>query len=275
MSGRRRSRMFERMKLLACLVALPVLLPATAALAAPGADLRVTITPPAGVAVYDPGQVSVRVANQGNRHASSVSLAIQLPVTNTSPTVHVMGTLGAFDPRCTRAGTRLLCNLGTVPRGGATTVAFTIALPYSTAPLAMSASASSPTAELNPADNSASATLAPSTVPTSVSGRYTATNDHCTGTGLTSFFECALYPSSISGFTSVLAADGSVTVDGEPSVTGGWQFIGPDRLVVWYADAGGPLGTVDVRSVGGGCFEGPMSAGAYTVMYEVCLTAAP
>jgi hypothetical protein len=139
----------------------------------------------------------------------------------------------------------------------------------------MSASATTTTNELNPANNSANAALAPLTVPTTVSGRYDVTNDHCTGTGLSSYFECTLYPSSISGFTSHFEANGTLTVDGEPDVTGTWQFTTPDRLVMSYADSSGPLGTVDVRSVGGGCFEGSMPAAPWIVMYRVCLTPAP
>ncbi len=258
------------------LVALPILLTASVALAAPGADLVVTTQAPTGVPVYVNGAHSVTVANTGNRHATSVSLTIQLPETHTSPTVHVMGTLGAIDPRCSVSGTRLVCALGTIARfGGSTVVPFNLALPYSTAPLIMSATATSTTSELNPANNSASRTLLPVTVATSLGGRYTATNDHCTGTGLTSFFECTKYPSSISGFTSVLEANGDVSVDGYPTVTGSWTFTTPDHLVISFEEQGTPIGTIDTYSVGGGCFEGPMPASPYVVLYQICLTPAP
>ena len=276
MPGRAPARILESMKLIH-LVALPVLLTASTALAAPGADLAVTIQAPTGVPVYVNGAHSVTVVNNGNRNATSVNLTIQLPVTHTSPTVHVMGTLGAFDPRCSRSGTRLVCALGTIPRfGGSTVVPLNLALPFSLAPLDLTATATTTASELNPANNSASRTLLPVTVATSVSGRYTATNDHCTGTGLTSFFECALYPSAISGFDSVLEANGDLSVVGYPTVTGQWSFATPDHLVMSYEDQGTPIGTVDTYSVGGGCFEGSMPGGGnYIVIYRVCLTAAP
>jgi hypothetical protein len=257
------------------LVALPVLLASSTALAAPGADLVVSITSPSGVPVYDSGHHAVTVRNLGNRNASAVNLTIQLPVTHTSPTVHIMGVVSGLDNRCAVSGTRLVCNLNTVTRPGTTVIGFDLALPYSTAPLTATATATTTTNELNPANNSASRTLAPVTVPTTVAGRYTATNQHCTGTGLTSFFECMLYPSSQAGFASVLEANGTVSVPIEPTVTGTWTFTAPDRLVISYEDGGNPIGTVDTRSVGDGCFEGPMAAGPWTVMYEVCLTAAP
>lgn len=249
---------------------------ASTALAAPGADLGVTIASPTGVPVYVNGAHSVTVSNTGNRDATSVTLTIQLPRTNTSPTVHIMGTLGTYDGRCSKQGTRLVCGLGTIARfGGSTNVAFNLALPYSTAPLVVTATATTTANEQNPANNSANRTLTPVTVATSMAGRYTATNDHCTGTALSSYFECTLYPSSISGFTSVLEANGTLSVDGEPGVTGTWAFTSPDQLVIEYDD-GVDIYAVDARSVGNGCFEGPMPfSGGYLAMYRICVTAAP
>lgn len=257
------------------LFALPLVLAATPAFAATQPNLGVSLSAPTSVPVYDTGHYAVTVTNSGNRNAGNVVLTIQLPVTHTSPTVHVLGTLGARDGRCSLSGTRLICGLGTIARfGGSTVVGFDLALPYSTAPLVIDAAVTTTTLpETNPGNNSLSYTATPATVPTSVAGPIAAVNQSCTGTGLTSFFECLLYPSSIQGFDSTLELDGSVTIPEAPDATGQWAFTSPDRLVISYSDQSGPIGTLDARSVGGGCFEGPMTfpTGNWVAIYEVCL----
>jgi len=258
------------------LFALPVVLLAAApALAATQPNVGVSITAPTAVHVDEYGHYTVTVSNTGNRNAGGVVLTIQLPVTHTSPTVHVLGTLGARDGRCTLAGTKLTCGLGTIARfGGSTPVGFDLRLPYSAAPLVISATATTTTLpETNPANNSLAYTAVPLTYPTAVAGPIDAVNRSCTGQGLTSFFECELFPSSIQGFDSTLEADGSVTIPEAPDATGAWAFTSPDRLVISYSDAGGPIGTLDARSVGGDCFEGPMTftSGPWVAIYEVCL----
>ncbi|MCX6020712.1 MAG: hypothetical protein NTZ05_03095 [Chloroflexi bacterium] len=109
--------------------------PAYAAGSANGADLTVRITPPSGVYVGAPGQYQVAVANTGNRQADDVRVNISLPATHTSPQVSVLGTLGAFDSRCTRTGTNLNCSLGSIRKDDSKSVLFTISLPQSSAPL--------------------------------------------------------------------------------------------------------------------------------------------
>jgi len=261
------------MKLLALLTTAPLLLISSSALAASQPDLGVTIAAPS-VQVDATGRYTVTVRNTGNRNAAGVTLTIQLPRTATSPTVHVMGTLGARDSRCARTGTALTCTLGTIARnGGSTAVWFDIALPYSTAALAFSATATTITLpETNPFNNTANHTATPLLYPTTVAGPIDAEHRSCTGTGLSSFFECELYPSSIQGFHAVLEADTSITlIDAPPGYTGTWTFTGPDQLRLEYFYNGLPEALIETRSVGGGCFEGPMQSGVWTVMYEVCL----
>lgn len=70
--------------------------PAFAGPAVSRADLIVNLTPPPGVYVNNPGTYEVLVSNTGTKDAAAVALTISLPRTATSPSVHVMGDLGAF-----------------------------------------------------------------------------------------------------------------------------------------------------------------------------------
>ena len=255
-----------------CLLSFSALLSvAASAEAAPGANLTVTIAAPT-VQVDQVGRYSVVVGNIGSRHAQNVVLTIDLPKTATSPTVHLMGVLGAFDSRCTRAGTRLTCNLGEVRRNvPASPIWFDLSLPYATAPLAIDVDASTSTNEQNPANDTLRHIATPSTVNVPVTGPVTVANRLCSGTNLTSFYECELYPGSLSSFSTTLAGNGTVSVPGEPSVTGSWSQPSTDRLVIEYIESGNVMGTFDGRGVRAKCFEGIMPFGTHNAMYEVCL----
>jgi hypothetical protein len=255
-------------------LATAALLTSAPAYAAPVADLAVSISPPAGVHVYETGHYDVTVSNVGNKNASSVSLLIQLPETNTSPNVYILGTLGARDARCSVAGTSLSCSLGTIARNASTTVYFEIALPYSSAPLVIDAGASTTTQESNLSNNDAQHVAAPLTYGVTMSPPEAAINRHCTGQGLTSFFECELFPSSISSHETIFEAGGSITfVDAPPTFTGTWTQVSADRLQFQYFDDGVLAASFDGRGVGGDCFEGPTTfpGSPYMSMYEVCL----
>src|SRR5262245_55264283 len=138
--------------------ALAALLVATPALAAPGADLAVSISPPAGVHVYETGRYNLAVSYIGNQTASSLDLTIALPPTGTSPTVHILGTLGARSAGCSVSGTGLTCALGAIARGSSRSVFFDIALPFATKPLIIAATATTTSTDPNPANNTASHT---------------------------------------------------------------------------------------------------------------------
>lgn len=254
------------------LFALPLTLALTkTAHAAPYVDLQVGITAP-NVHVYESGTYAVQVANVGNRNASGVSVTIDLPRTHTSPQVYLMGTLGARDSRCSYANMRLTCAIGTIARNTSTTITFALAMPYSTAPLVLSIAASSTgtAPELTPQNNTLNHTaqlaLYPNLTP---GGAYT--NRRCTGTTLTSFYECELFPSSIGQFSGTLAPDHTVTITGYPSITGSWQNLGNTGIHVEFFD-GVSTNTVDLASVGGGCFEGVMAfQSGYVSPYEMCV----
>lgn len=240
--------------------------------AAPHVDLSVTLTAPA-VHVYESGTYSIRVANTGNRNASGVQLVIDLPRTGTSPQVYLMGELGARDSRCSFAGQRLTCTIGTLNRNTSTTIAFNLKLPYAVAPLVISAAASSTgtAPELTQTNNSLQHTAQLAAYPTTLAGGDFE-NRSCSGsTTLTSFFECELFPSSIQGFTGNLAANGSVTIDGEPTISGAWWLVGNDTLHVEYVD-GATIYTLDAKSIGGDCYEGRMNFGnGWVALHEMCI----
>jgi uncharacterized repeat protein (TIGR01451 family) len=222
--------------------------------AASSSDLAVTVTTPT-VAVDQSGVYSVAVSNIGGQSAQNVSVTIDLPKTATSPQVHLMGVLGAFDGRCRAAAP----------------ITFSLALPYATAPLAIDVDANSTSADPNSANDTRHVAVTPQTVPVSFTAPVTAHNRLCSGQNLTSFFECELYPSSLSGFDTVLAPGGAISVPSEPTVTGTWQHAG-DRLTIQYVENGNVLGTFDGRGVSAKCFEGsmPFTSGS-VAMYEVCL----
>ena len=279
---------------IAVLSALSILALASPALAA-APNLSVTLPQPAPTpSVYGSATYTVNVANIGNQDAAGVQLTIQLPKTGTSPQVYIMGNLGTFDGRCalggasgTVAGTKLVCNLGTVKRNKNTNVAFNLALPEKTGSLVIDASATTTTpGDPNPMNDLASLnaalvyyTWAIDTSPTTI---YTAS--HCTGTGLTAYFECTKFPSSITSHQQQFVggpASGTITIPGQPSYGGTWAVAG-DTLTFVITDNSGPVPVPAAEFSGRGvqttgCFEGltrfPDGLGGYSTYvspYRVC-----
>lgn len=238
--------------------ALPLLFVAGSAQAA--SDVTVSITAPASPAVYQSASYSVLVRNIGNQNASNVSLTIALPTTGSSPTNTVLGTLGSWSSGCSRSGTNLVCSLGTINRNKSKSVSFTMALPYSSAPIVFVATASTTSGENSTTNNSAShtASLTFYANPVDTSGGFaTVENDHCTGTNLTSWFICTLFPSSITSHTALYHADGSITFPGQdPLYTGAWSMPNGTTLTFDYFYDGDLVATFSGRGVTNGCFEG-------------------
>ena len=236
------------MKLISTLAVIPVLFAAAPALAAPQHNLVVTVTPPAAPQVNTFGHYVARVTNTGNKNATAVTLSIALPRTHTSPQVFVMGNLANVDGRCALSATTLNCQLNGIARfGGYTDVHFDLKLPYSSAPLNFTYTANPITGDANPANNTLATTVAPAT----------------------------LFPSSIAGFAADYAIAGqTISIPGEPTFGGTWsQTGGSDRLQVTFTDGGTPVGSIDARGVGGGCFEGPMTfspPSPYLAIYRIC-----
>lgn len=258
--------------ILRSMFALAVLLAASPASA--NADLALSISPPAGVYVYGNSHYSLLVQNIGNKNASNVSLAIQLPQTHTSPQVYILGNLGSYDGRCVVSGTSLSCSLGTIIKNTSTSVAFDIVLPYSTAPIVISGSVTTTSAENTLANNNASHTANLLTYPLAVNPPRAAINSHCTGTGLTSYFECTLFPSSITAHNTVFEANGTISFPGAPpGYTGTWTQPSANRLQFQYFDNGNLAATFDGYGVSGACYEGKTTFpnSSYMSMYQVCL----
>lgn len=254
----------------ASLLGLSCFLAAAPALAAP--DLRVQIPAPAAQYVDEDIAYDVVVANIGKHAAAGVSLTIDLPATHTSPVVHVMGALSGVDVRCARSAARLTCNLGALAKGQSTTVSFTIALPQAAGALAVAAAATTTSGESNTSNNSAT------DVPTllyhavTVPDEATALHRHCTGTGLTSFFECALYPSSISSHEATFHTDGTITFPDAPDYEGAWWQDAADSLSFAYFYGGQVLAEFSGRGTDPDCFEGltTFPGSSYVSPYEVC-----
>lgn len=248
-------------------------------------DLTTTITPPSSYAVDTSAAWTFKVSNiSNNKDAAGTKLFIQLPATNTSPTVHVMGALGTISTTagtCSRSGTLVTCNVGTVRKTKSVTVTVNIALPQSAGTLDFSTTATTTTAG-DPTGNNTDAeigsptyvTVAAPTVDTDVD------NSHCTGTGLEAYYECTLYPSSLSSHVVTFEADGDISIAGYPEYFGQWTVSGTE-LDFYYATTAG----VEVEFVGNGvdsgtenCWEGlsefPDGSGGYSAYvspYRVCL----
>jgi len=258
-------------KLPAALLGLASFLLAGSALAAP--DLRVQMPAPAPVHVYEEGGYDVVVANIGKHGAASVVLTIDLPATHTSPQVYVMGDLGAFDGRCSRSGTPPTCNLGALAKGQSTTVSFALALPVADEVLTLAASATTASGETALANNAASLSPALLHYATSVGDGDLASIDHCTGQGLTSFFECELFPSSLSSHQHVFNGDGTISIPEEPDYGGVWSQSSADTLSFAYLYAGEVVAEFEGVGSSPGCFQGitTFPGSSYLSPYEVCI----
>lgn len=237
-------------------------------------DLEVTLSLAASVVDTEETH-TVRVKNKGPHQANSVTLTLQLPETNTSPSVYVLGTLGSHDSRCIASGTTLQCALGRIKSGKSVTLAFDMALPWSDDLLAFEATAASSSTDANPADNIDVEVASVSYLDLVVSGPQDITNRHCTGTNLTAFYECTLFPSSLSSHQATLEADGSISFPSDyPSGYGGsWGQDSDDHLWMVYTEDSVVIGEFEGNGVSGSCFEGLtlFPGSSYVSPYEVCL----
>ncbi len=242
----------------------------TAHAAAP--DITTTFTAPTGQYVYTSAKWQVTAKNVGNKDAGTVTVTVQLPTTNTSPSVSVMGTLGATN--CTTSGTKLTCTTSSLKRTKTATWYFYMNLPESAGSIDFSATAST-SGETYTGNNASSAVASLSHYAPTFTPGATFLNRHCTGTNLESFFECELYPSSIASHETVLNGDGSVTFVGYTGYTGSWALSGSE-LSFDYADA--TTGAIEAEFVGyavdnTGCWEGltTFRGSIYVSPYEVCV----
>ena len=238
------------------------------------ADIRVTNTPaPATTMVYDTGRWYVQVSNIGNKNASNVTLNIQLPETHTSPQVYVMGVVGAKSSTCTTSGTDINCTLGTVNKGTSKTVYFDIQLPESAAALTFVSTGTTTSTQNSTANDvdTDNATLtydepALTTYPT------TAYIDHCTGTGLTAYYECTLFSGAISSHEHIFESGGIISFSSAypAGYAGTWSVV-DEYLYFEYTYLGLTEVTFVGRGVSSNCWEGLADFGsAYLAPYSVC-----
>jgi len=257
---------------------LATLLAAPTAMAA--ADLQTTTSVNISPALtYSTARYTVSVKKIGNQHAQGCTVRINLPPTHTSPQVYVLGILGAKSASCTQTGTRLDCTLGQINKNATKSVWFDIALPVSSAPYVFTAVSATTSNETNFMNNTATRTAQETyyatTVATSPGVPVTMRNRHCTGIGLTAFYECTLFASSITFHDVLFHDDGTITIPGYAGFTGGWTVtptaVG-NFLEFFYDDGTGVVAEFEGWGADALCFEGitTFPGSSYLSPYEVC-----
>ncbi len=237
-------------------------------------DLSVSMAQPRNVSVYQSARYTVRVTNLSGSTSARATLTLQLPRTHTSPTVYVLGTVGAFTTGCTRSGTVISCGVAQLRRGGSQDFFVDLTFPQNAGPLEITANVD--VAGDSSTGNNRRTLLAdlqnpdfviPTTTDRSVQ------NLHCTGRGLTSYFECTLFSGSIATHATVFRPDGSVAIPDEPDYGGRWWQPLDDELAFNYTYGGNTVAQFVGSSVGGGCFEGITSFpnSTYVSPYRVCV----
>jgi hypothetical protein len=238
------------------------------------ADLEVTVLAPSTTPLVDVvGHYSVNVVNVGSRQADGVVLSVQLPTTHTSPDVFLMGDLANIDARCSSQGTKLSCNLGRINRNSGTVVSFDLALPYTSAPLQLTATASTATAESSLDNNQAGLTTSLAYYKNEVASSVPIDITSCTGATLTSFFECNVYPGNTQIHNFQLEPNGTVVPAGShSSVLGNWSQPTPEDFLLEFGSPGNVSATFRGKGVEGGCFEGvtTFTSLQYFAPYRVC-----
>ncbi|MBT9561131.1 MAG: hypothetical protein IV100_34225 [Myxococcales bacterium] len=252
---------------------------AFAATASAAADLAVSTSAPAGVRYYDAATYRVSVTNVGNQTSTGGSLQIDLPRTATSPQVYTLGQVTSLPSGCTLAASRITCAIPSTKRNVTRNYDFGFKAPYSASPIAFSARIVPAWTGDAAGNNLTSHTLALSGHTTAVTEGAAYENRHCTGTGLSAFFECTLFPSSISSHETTFAAGGVMTFtpDVDPAYTGAWQQNSTDSLSFQIFESGVVIAEFEGQGIGGGCFEGlthfwdaPGVLSPYVSPYEVC-----
>lgn len=235
-------------------------------------DLVVSASSASGVYVYDSSRTTFTVSNTGNQNASNVTLTINLPMTGTTPS-YLMGTVGSMSTGCSRSGSVVTCSLGTLRRGRSLSVYVDMTLPYSVDAITFDATAATSSLENSTSNNSVSHDAVLLTYPVSFTGPRDVTNSHCTGTGLVSYYECTLFPSSLSTHDATLNADGSISLPYGAEYGGSWSQPDATTLIMTYTEYGVIIAEFEGQGVGGDCWEGltTFPGSTYVSMYEVCL----
>lgn len=187
-------------------------------------DIRVQVSGPATAVVRSPYQYTVNVRNIGGSKANGVTVTVDFPQTNTSPQVFILGTVSGIGNGCQLVSRRLQCSAGNLNPNAQRNFTFNFAYPVSTKTLEIKATGVSTSAnEANPTNNIASVFPAIGYATNQITSANVLISN-CTGTNLTSFFECELFPGSQQNFTMTL--DSGNTISNLPSgYTGIWTQI--------------------------------------------------
>ena len=238
------------------------------------ADIKINVTPPVNELVNVSNPYSFKASNTGNRDAASVKLEVNLPLTNTSPQKYVLGTLSVSDSRCVVSLGKITCNLGTLRRDKSTIVNFSYSVPVSNRNLIITGKLSTTSADSNPSNNELNYSINEKYHFSHITGPANISNSHCTGSNLSSYFECELFPSSISQHNAIFNADGTLSFPNEPTYYGNWQQSADDQLTFQYYEVGiiNPIATFSGFGSEPGCFDGITNfpGSTYLSPYHVC-----
>lgn len=257
-------------------VALATAALAVTANAAPRPNLAVQPwVAPSSVLVNSTYQYTARVKNIGNQTAQNVVLTITFPLTNTSPTRYIMGKVTAFPSNCSITSNKLVCslgNIGTSNNSNLRQVSFNFEYPVTTQALSLLATATTSSQNEQNANNnflSVAPNVAHQSMPLTSADVVVS---HCTGTNLTSYFECEQAPSSISSFPMQLAPGGTI-VPPAPGYFGTWSQPSNEELQFNISD-GYSGATFNGFVANGNCFDGIATftpASSYNSAYRVCV----
>lgn len=107
-----------------------------------------------------------------------------------------------------------------------------------------------------------------------IAGEHEVINSHCTGRGLSSYFECLTAPSSIASHASTFHSDGSISFAKAPEYYGSWsQSSSGKTLKMEYFSGDVKSSEFNGHAVDGACFEGLtiFTDSTYVSPYRVCL----
>ena len=230
---------------------------------------------PTSATVNTTYQYRASVRNIGTQTAQGVTLTIEFPLTNTSPTRHILGKLTGFPSNCSKVSNKLVCNFGSVskhPSSNLRTVTFNFEYPVTTKPLELIAKATTTSLNESNTGNNQLAFNPTVSYPNLPVTSADVLVSLCTGQNLTSFMECELYPSSISSFPMRLEAGGLITVS-EPGYFGNWDQPALNQMHFNITD-GSSGAEFNGFAANGNCFEGTTSftpASQYMSVYRVCI----
>jgi hypothetical protein len=229
--------------------------------------------------VESPYQYTTRVRNIGNQTAQNVTITVEFPLVGTSPSNHILGKLTSYSSSsgtCSVVSQKLVCNVGSLGNNQIKSVSFTFEHQVATvAPFFKTTAATTSTNEQNLANNTLqfNPTL---TYPDNVitGGSYLVTL--CTGTNLTSFYACELYPSSQQTFSMDMNSGGTISIPTEPLYFGLWDQNNLPLNKTLHFTIDGPSGTeaeFNGFATSSTCFEGittfPQNT-EYNSAYKVC-----